>query len=82
MESSLLSRLSPPPEEQEYWLNYAEEHKLTTRELRAAIKGAKADPLPYSLFFLFGNLEPQVGRVTSIAIASNTCNPPAGQLLR
>jgi hypothetical protein len=32
------------PDQQQYWLGYAAEHKLTIRELRAAIKGAEDLP--------------------------------------
>lgn len=51
-----------PPEQQQYWLNYAEEHKLTTRELRAAIKGAKDLPwLRYTDVWNFSECDDRFG---------------------
>lgn len=51
-----------PPEQQEYWLNYAEEHELTTRELRAAIKGAKDLPwLRYTDVWNFSECDNRFG---------------------
>lgn len=51
-----------PPDQQQYWLNYAEEHQLTTRELRAAIKGTKDLPwLRYTDVWNFSECDDRFG---------------------
>lgn len=51
-----------PPDEQQYWLGYAKEHQLSTRELRAAIKGAKDLPwLRYTDVWNFSDCDERFG---------------------
>jgi hypothetical protein len=50
------------PDQQQYWLSYAAEHKLTTRELRAAIKGAEDLPwLRYTDVWNFSQCDDRFG---------------------
>jgi len=51
-----------PPDQQQYWLGYAQEHELTTRELRAAIKGARDFPwLRYTDVWNFSECDKRFG---------------------
>lgn len=60
---SLHQEVAPlPPQQQEYWLGYAEEHNLKRSELREAIKGAGAFPwLRYTDVWNFSECDDRFG---------------------